>query len=60
MAPFAAQEDFDNAGLLTGTPDREVTGVVVCLDVTDAVIEEAMGLSANLVIAHHPLIFAPL
>jgi len=60
LAPLALQEAYDNAGLLVGSPDQEATGAVLCLDATEAVIDEAVALGANLVIAHHPIIFHPL
>jgi dinuclear metal center YbgI/SA1388 family protein len=57
MAPRSRQESYDNTGLLTGSEDRACHGVLVSLDVTEAVIEEAVAGNANLVVAHHPLIF---
>ncbi len=57
---FAApelQEDYDNAGLLTGNKQWECTGVLCALDVTEAVLDEAIQKKANLVVAHHPVIF---
>ncbi len=60
FAPLSYQESYDNAGLQTGHPDQEVTGVLICMDITDAVIEEALRLKANLIISHHPLIFSGL
>ena len=60
FAPLALQEDYDNAGLITGSPDEEVTGAVVCVDVTEEVIDEAVQLGVGLVLAHHPVIFRPL
>lgn len=60
FAPLALQEGYDNAGLITGSPDMDVTGAVVCVDVTEAVIDEAVACGANLVIAHHPIVFRPL
>jgi dinuclear metal center YbgI/SA1388 family protein len=57
IAPLALQESYDNAGLLTGDPEKECTGVLVTLDVTEAVILEAIKKNCNLVVAHHPLIF---
>ena len=57
MAPRSLQEDYDNTGLLTGSPDWECKGVLVSLDATDAVVEEAVQAGSNLVVAHHPLIF---
>jgi len=60
FAPLAYQESFDNAGLQTGDPGQEVTAVLICVDVTDTVIKEALRLEANLIISHHPLIFGGL
>ncbi|MFV0390876.1 MAG: Nif3-like dinuclear metal center hexameric protein [Paludibacteraceae bacterium] len=57
FAPTALQEDYDNAGLLVGSKDTPVTGVLLCLDVTEAVIDEAIRCGCNLIISHHPLIF---
>lgn len=52
--------DWDEVGLHVGAPEDEVTGVVVALDVTEAVIDEAVDQGANMVVAHHPLLFRPL
>ncbi|MDR2882690.1 MAG: Nif3-like dinuclear metal center hexameric protein [Alistipes sp.] len=60
FAPLGLQEDYDNAGLLTGSAETEVAGAVVCVDVTEAVVDEAVCLGAGLVVAHHPIIFHPL
>ncbi len=60
VAPFESQESFDNAGLQVGSPDQTIGGILLALDVTLAVIEEAVQLGANLIISHHPLIFSPL
>ena len=57
FAPLPLQDDFDNAGLQIGLTDAEVTGALLCLDVTEAVVKEAIGLGYNLIIAHHPLLF---
>jgi dinuclear metal center YbgI/SA1388 family protein len=51
------QEDYDNAGLITGDPQQECSGVLCALDVTDAVVKEAVEEGCNLIIAHHPIIF---
>ena len=51
------QDGFDNAGLQIGLTDAEVTGALLCLDVTEAILDEAISLGFNLIIAHHPLIF---
>lgn len=57
IAPIAYQESYDNSGLLVGSEDKEVSGVLITLDVTESVIEEAINKGCNLIIAHHPLIF---
>ncbi|MES2616259.1 MAG: Nif3-like dinuclear metal center hexameric protein [Bacteroidota bacterium] len=57
IAPLHLQEDYDNAGLITGSPDLEVKGILLCLDSTEAVVEEAIQSGCNLVIAHHPIVF---
>ncbi len=57
FAPLAFQEDFDNCGLLIGHRQQEIDGVLVCLDVTEAVVDEAITTHHNLIISHHPLIF---
>lgn len=57
FAPLPLQDDFDNAGLQVGLTDAEVTGALLCLDVTEAVVKEAISLGCNLIIAHHPLLF---
>jgi dinuclear metal center YbgI/SA1388 family protein len=57
IAPPALQEDYDNAGLLTGDASRECTGVLTTLDATEEVILEAKEKNCNLVVAHHPIIF---
>ncbi len=60
LAPFDTAMDFDNVGLLVGDMDAEVEKCVVALDVTAAVVDEAEGLGANLIVSHHPVIFTPL
>ena len=60
FAPSYMAMGFDNVGLLAGFPEREVTRVLCALDVTEEVIAEAEGLGAELIAAHHPLIFHPL
>jgi len=57
LAPLAYQESYDNAGLITGNPQAEVTGVMVTLDCTEAVIHEAIEAGCNLIVAHHPIVF---
>lgn len=57
FAPLPLQDGFDNAGLQIGLTDAEVTGALLCLDVTEAVVDEAIALGYNLIVSHHPLIF---
>jgi dinuclear metal center YbgI/SA1388 family protein len=57
LAPLQLQEDYDNCGLLTGNPEWECSGVLVSLDVTEKVLEEAGARGCNLIVAHHPVIF---
>ncbi len=54
------QESYDNSGLITGSPDAAVSGVLICLDSTEAVIDEAISYGANVVVAHHPIVFSGL
>lgn len=60
FAPLPLQESFDNAGLQVGLTAVESSGVLLCLDVTEDVLAEAIHLGCNLIISHHPLIFHPL
>ena len=60
VAPDYMKLDFDNIGLLVGFPENPVTKVLVALDITDAVIEEAAAMGAELIVSHHPLLFEPL
>ncbi len=57
IAPLAFQEDYDNAGLLTGIPEQEISAALLCLDITPGIIDEALGRDCNLIISHHPFIF---
>ncbi len=56
-APLPLQEGFDNAGVQVGDVNQEVTGVLLCLDVTEEVIDEALETGSNLIVSHHPLAF---
>lgn len=60
LAPPVYQESYDNAGLLTGNPGWECSGIICSLDATEAVILEAKEKGCNLVVAHHPIIFSGL
>ena len=57
FAPLPLQEGFDNAGLQVGLTETEVSGALLCLDVTESVVDEAVALGCNLIVSHHPLIF---
>ena len=57
IAPSSYQEGYDNSGLIVGNPNTEVTGAIICLDSTEAVVQEAIDKGCNLVIAHHPIVF---
>lgn len=57
VAPLQLQESYDNAGLIVGHPDTALTGVLFCLDSTEAIVEEAVRKGCNLIVAHHPIVF---
>lgn len=60
FAPLSLQESYDNSGLLIGSKSTVATGALVTLDVTEAIIDEAIENKCNLIVAHHPLIFSGL
>ena len=60
FAPLPLQDDYDNSGLQVGTTETEVSGVLLCLDVTRQVVDEAIKNGCNLIVSHHPLLFRPL
>ena len=57
FAPLPLQESWDNAGLQIGLTEAEVSGALLCLDVTERVVDEAVRRGCNLVVSHHPLLF---
>ena len=57
FAPLPLQESWDNAGLQIGLTEAEVSGALLCLDVTEAIVDEAVRRGCNLVVSHHPLLF---
>lgn len=59
LAPLSLQESFDNSGMQVGDINREAVAALLCLDVTESVIDEALSLGCNLVVSHHPLAFKP-
>ncbi len=60
FAPLNYQASYDNAGLVVGRAGTEVQGVLLAVDVTEEVIQEAKSIGANLIITHHPIVFHPL
>ena len=60
FAPLAIQEGWDNSGLCVGSPEDEVTSVLLALDCTPALVDEAMACGADMIVTHHPLIFSGL
>lgn len=57
IAPRGYQESYDNAGLITGSNDQEVKGILISLDCIESVLDEAIHKGCNLIIAHHPIVF---
>jgi len=57
FAPLSFQESYDNSGLIIGDPDMTVKRALLALDVTEAIVEEAMAIDAQVIISHHPVIF---
>ncbi len=60
VAPLGLQESWDNSGLIIGDPGATVTGTLLCLDVTEDIFDEASESGCNMIISHHPLVFAGL
>ncbi len=60
IAPFGTQDKFDNSGLLTGSMDKEISKIAVCLDITKDIVDECVKMDADLIVAHHPVIFEKL
>lgn len=59
-APLQLQESYDNSGLITGDRKAQITGTLIALDCTEAVVDEAIANNCNLIVAHHPIIFSGL
>ena len=57
IAPIQLQESYDNSGFLVGNKDWDINNVLVCLDCTEDVVDEAISKSCNLIVTHHPIIF---
>jgi dinuclear metal center protein, YbgI family len=60
VMPKELAMSWDNVGLLAGSKEREVKNIVVCLDLSEKLIEKAISLKADLIVSHHPLIFSPI
>ena len=60
FAPLNTQEEWDNSGFQVGNPDDECRGVLICVDVTEDIVDEAVKKGCNLILTHHPLIFRKL
>ena len=60
VAPIDLQMDFDNSGFLIGDGTSAVTSVLIALDITDQVVDEAWSKNVQLIISHHPVIFHPM
>ena len=60
LAPLSSQASYDNCGLIVGNRETEITAVLVCLDSTEAIVDEAIEKGCNLIIAHHPIVFSGL
>ncbi len=57
IAPPAYQEDYDNSGLIVGLPAQDITQVLISLDCTEAVVDEAIKTGCQLIVSHHPIVF---
>ena len=57
VAPISLQEEYDNAGMQIGDKNQEATGALLCIDVTEDILDEAIQKGFNLIISHHPLLF---
>jgi dinuclear metal center YbgI/SA1388 family protein len=57
LAPLAYQEDYDNSGLIVGSPDQEVYQALISLDCTEAIVDEAITTNCQVIISHHPIVF---
>ena len=57
FAPLPLQEDWDNAGLQIGLTEAEASGALLCLDVNEDIVDEAIAKGCNIIVSHHPLLF---
>lgn len=56
IAPLSLQESYDNSGLLVGNKEQEIEAVLISLDCTEAVVDEAAAKGCGLIVVHHPII----
>jgi len=57
FAPLSLQESYDNSGLIIGSTDMEISSALLCIDITEDTIQEAIDKNCNLIISHHPIVF---
>ncbi len=57
FAPLSLQESYDNAGMQVGNPEMPVSALLLCLDFTEDILQEAIGRGCNMIVSHHPLLF---
>ncbi|RKR81152.1 dinuclear metal center YbgI/SA1388 family protein [Mucilaginibacter gracilis] len=57
IAPLSYQEDYDNCGLIVGSPEMEISQALVSLDCTEAVVDEAIAKNCQVIVSHHPIVF---
>ena len=60
VAPLAYQEDYDNAGLIVGNLEMELSGALLTVDITEGIIDEAIKKNSNLILTHHPIVLSGL
>ena len=60
LAPLSLQESYDNAGLIVGDANTKVSAILISLDVTEDIVDEAIKKNAELIVAHHPIVFSGL
>ena len=60
LAPLRLQDEWDNSGLQVGFPEAETRRVLVCLDITEEIVQEAVERGCDLIVSHHPLLFKAL
>ena len=59
VAPFSLQESYDNSGIQFADLDTEIINILLSLDLTEEVLDEAIKNDANVILTHHPILFSP-